>query len=377
MLAATRQGTRVYRLPGKEELMPAVEMYLGLFDREEGPETAPAASGRLCRDLLQPALAELPPGVERLVIVADGVLHRLPFGALRCAADGEPLATRYQLSLAPSATLWRRWRTRAPRRTAAPALVMADPAWAGDRPGGEAEERASAFAVGAGLGALPHARREGRAVVRHLGREGSLLLAGEAATEHFLKHQELRRFRVLHFAAHALIDDEHPHRSAVVLARGGETEDGLLQPREIVGLELDDQVVVLSVCDSASGRVLRGEGVLSLARAFFRAGARTVVGSLWRLKDDEAERLFASFYEHLGQGLSVGGALRAAQRYRIRAGAPASAWAGVVVLGDGEVVVAPGGRRASIPGGWHTALVIGLAAIFLASSLAVWHCKRC
>ncbi len=375
LLVSTRRGTAVYRLPGREDLEPAVAVFLGLFDRGQGPEAAPAAAVRLYGDLVQQAIEDLPPEVDRLVMVPDGILHRLPFGALRAVADEPPLAVRYRLSRAPSATLWQRWRSRPPAGAAEALLVLADPVWAGDE-AAQAGARGSAFAGGARLGALPHARREGRAALRHLGRDGRLAV-GAAASERFLKLQEPRRFRVLHLAAHAVIDDRHPQRSAVVLARGGGGEDGLLQPREIVELDFEDQVIVLSACDSAVGQVLRGEGVMSLARAFFQAGARTVVASLWRLQDEDAKLFFDRFYRHLGSGSSVAAALQGAQRDRIRDGAPAAAWAGLVALGDGELVVVPAGVSRPLLAGWRSVLLFALAMALLAAvALAAWSRGR-
>jgi hypothetical protein len=70
-----------------------------------------------------------------------------------------------------------------------------------------------------------------------------------------------------------------------------------------------------------------------------------VVASLWPLRDDDGAALFDRFYSHLGQGESVAAALHAAQRERAQEGAPAYAWAGLVVLGDGELVPLPGGRK--------------------------------
>jgi CHAT domain-containing protein len=164
---------------------------------------------------------------------------------------------------------------------------------------------------------------------------------GPEATERFVKAAPLGRFGLLHLAAHALVDDEQPERSAIVLAPGGREEDGLLQFREIAALPLADRVVVLAACQSASGAVVPGEGVMGLARAFFQAGARTVVGSLWPQRDDEAERLMRELYGHLAEGRSMAAALAAAQRDRLQAGAPAAAWAGLVVLGDGDVAPFP------------------------------------
>jgi CHAT domain-containing protein len=197
--------------------------------------------------------------------------------------------------------------------------------------------------------------------VDHLDGE-SVLRVGGKASEGFLKSTDLRRFAILHFATHAVLDEQNPERSGVLLTPAPASEDGLLQIREIVPLHLDGRIVVLSSCRSASGTVLRGEGVLGIARAFFQAGAHTVVASLWPLRDDDGAALFDRFYAHLGAGLSVSRALRAAQRDRIAAGAPAYAWAGLEVLGDGDLVPLPGGH----PEPDHrlrTAVVIGLVLL--------------
>ncbi len=164
-----------------------------------------------------------------------------------------------------------------------------------------------------------------------------------------------------------MTDEAHPERSGVLLAPGAASQDGLLQIREIVDLDLRGRVVVLSACSSNTGAVLRGEGVMSLARAFFQAGAHTVVASLWRLRDDEAAAFFARYYKHLGHGRSVAAAAQAAQRDLIAKGAPAAAWAGIVVLGDGDLVPLPGGRKGwNVPAwGWALAALALAALAFL------------
>ena len=249
----------------------------------------------------------------------------------------------------PSATLWLSWKGRRPAVAPIPALALADPPLPGADSGVQlaaARERAAVavFASGVRLGPLPYARAESRSVVRDLG-GGSVQRLGEDASEAFVKTTPLQQFGVLHFATHAVTDETNPDRSGVLLAPGAANQDGLLQIREIVDLGLDGRVVVLSACSSNTGALLRGEGVMSLARAFFQAGAHTVVASLWRLRDDEAADLFDRFYRHLGKGLSVAAALRSAQRDMIAGGAPAAAWAGLVVLGDGDLVPLPGGRK--------------------------------
>jgi len=100
---------------------------------------------------------------------------------------------------------------------------------------------------------------------------------------------------------------------------------------------LDGQIVVLSACYTAGGAVLSGEGVLSLARSFFEAGAHAVIGSRWPLRDADAADLFDTFYQHLGRGASLAEALKATQDGARAAGRPASAWAALVLLGNGDL----------------------------------------
>jgi CHAT domain-containing protein len=372
LVVSTRNGSRAWRLSrDRVALRPAVELFNGLFARRDGSEAGPAAG--LYRELLAQALGNLPSGIRHLVIIPDDVLHQLPFAALRESPEAQPLIARYEIAVVPSATLWLHWRKQGRETAPAPLLALADPippgAGKGAAPVAVARERAAVFGDAIRLGSLPFARREGKSAVRQLGGE-SLLRVGDAASEGFLKTADLRRFGILHFATHAVLDNQNPERSGVLLTPAPSSEDGLLQIREIVPLDLNGRIVVLSSCRSASGTVLRGEGVMGLARAFFQAGAHTVVASLWPLRDDDGAALFERFYHHLAQGQSVAAALRAAQLDRIADGAPGYAWAGLMVLGEGDLVPMPGGRPASpfAPWIWVTA---GVVLLLLAGGVAV------
>ncbi len=365
LLLVTRDATEVVPIPDRVELAPMVPLFLGLVERRDGSDAAPAA--KLYDQLLSSALERLPDRVRRLIIVPDDVLHHLPFAALRDPA-GVPLASRYELSLTPSTTLWLRWRTARPVAGARPGLALADPVLP-NQDEHTAAERAWPVASGIRLGALPHARKEARAVKRYLGPESQLLI-GEDAAESFLKTTDLTRFGLLHLAAHAVVDEQNPERSAVGLSAGAASEDGLLQVREIGELQLGGSVVALSACRTASGAVLSGEGVLGLARAFFQAGARTVVGSLWPLRDDDAARIFSDFYRGIGEGESVAGALRRAQVEALEDGIPTSAWAGLVVLGDGSLTPRPGGAPPR-PRTGAVLIGLGLAALAIMAALLI------
>lgn len=369
-IAVTRDGVAFHRLPGRVEVRRAVKLIEGLLERRDRSEAGLAAI--LYERLLAPALAGLPPEVERLILVPDDALHRLPFAALRASAHAEPLGARYELVQVPSATLWLDWRRAQVSAPGRPLLVLADPELPMADPAADPVEVkvAKVWDAAGALGRLPHARREGRAAVKALG-DGLLLMGGQAS-EAQLGSLSLRDFGLIHFAAHAVTDEDRPERSAVLLAAGG-AHDGLLQSAEIAGLDLAGRTVVLASCRSASGSVLRGEGVMSLGRAFFQAGAHGVVASLWPLRDDESAALFDRFYRRLAEGATVGEALQGARREAIAAGEPAAAWAGLVVLGDGSLVPVPGGRRAGVPATWWWVAVL---LIVVVGALAGWVAIR-
>jgi CHAT domain-containing protein len=160
-------------------------------------------------------------------------------------------------------------------------------------------------------------------------------LIGDAASESALKGRPLD-YKVLHFATHAVLDPRFPARSAIVLARGSPSEDGWLQPREIYRLKMTAQLVVLSACETAAGESSAAEGIHSLARAFTYAGAKSVVGTLWRVEDRSAKEFVQVMYRAIADGQPVGSAVRIAQ-LRLAGTHPyrnARDWAGWLAAGD-------------------------------------------
>ncbi len=352
LFALTPEGSRIHRVAAAERLETPAGFWLAMLRAGDAKE--PRGAARLYREILGRAIDELPEHVRRLVLVPDAVLHGIPFEALRAAPDARPLGDRFAISVVPSAAVWLRARQRGEDDGAGRALVLADPEVAGGA--GIADTR-QALLEAWQVGSLPAAEEEGRTVLAAFGGSGTLRL-GPRASEAFLKRATLDRYRLVHFAAHAVVDDGRPERSAIVLSAGGPDQDGLLQPREILDLPLRGQVVTLAACRSGTGRVLAGEGPLSLARSFLQAGARTVVASLWPLRDDDARRFFGSFYAHLAEGRPVADALAETRRELIAAGRPAAAWAGVVALGDGRVVLRPAPRPGWVRYGPAIALLL-------------------
>jgi hypothetical protein len=355
----TRSSADVHRLNGLEDLDVHVAGLLGLLRERDGDAAlwAPAAR-RLGEALLGKALAQVPSTTTSLVVVTDDALHRMPFEVLSLRS-GPMLGQRFDISVTPSATLWLRSREARAPSSGNRVLVLADPDVSRGSPDGTLR-----------LAALPGARREAKAISTALGLDGDDIRQGAAASEQFVKRAAMDAFGVLHLAAHARADTTFPDRSAVFLSPGGHDEDGWLQPTEIAELDLHGRLVVLSACDAAEGSLLSGEGPLSLARAFFAAGARGVVATRWPLRDDDAEFMMARFYEALADGHGVSAALQEARRHAIDAGLPAAAWAGIAVLGDGlhRPVAARESRRPSL-------LIVAVAAA-LTGAGALWIRSR-
>lgn len=369
LVAATRDAVQVRRLPGRTELSDSAAVMLGL---QRAGRRVPQAESALHRRLLGPVLDELSPGIRRLIVVPDYPLHQLPLASLRAAADAPALGTEFEVAFVPSATVWLRWRQNPGRPAGSGALVFANPSIVGQE-ARAASWRSWAAAAGVELGMLPYAEAEGHAVIDRLG-PSTMLLTAAAASEAALKAADLSRFGIIHFATHTVVDEAHPDRSAILLAPGDSGEDGLLQPREIAGLPLKDKLIVLSSCQSATGTHVRGEGVQGLARAFFAAGAESVIGSLWPMRDDEAKAFFDAFYRAMAAGQTVFAAHHSAQRELERAGFPVSAWAGFLLLGDGDRALeakpaSAGGSRVPVAG------VLAIAAGLTVAAWWLWRAR--
>ncbi|HEX6853297.1 MAG TPA: CHAT domain-containing protein [Candidatus Polarisedimenticolaceae bacterium] len=349
-----RERVRVVPVGESVELEPRIELYLGLVDASD--PGASRAGRRLHAELFEAPLRTVAPTVRRLVVVPDRGMHRLPVAALPTGEGDARLASRYEISIAPSASAW--LAARGGASVPPSALAVADP---------ETKDSAQVAVFRSAYGRIPRAVDEATWLVRLLGGESRVVTA-EAASERFIKTTDLAPYGVVHFAAHAVVDDARPDRAAIVLARGDPSEDGLLTAAEIAALDLRGRVVVLSACSSAGGELLSGEGVFGLTRAFFRAGARAVVASLWPVRDDDAAAFVSDLAAELARGRRLSDGFARVRRDRIEAGVADVAWAGFELYGDGAVVVAPGGSgtvwsriaplRAVHPGG----LVVGIVA---------------
>jgi CHAT domain-containing protein/predicted negative regulator of RcsB-dependent stress response len=229
----------------------------------------------------------------RLIIVPHGVLHYIPFAALRNAATGRYLIEDYTLTYVPSASALRFLREKETPVTGT-ALVLGNP----ETP--------------LGLASLPGAEQEAIEVAQQLGTKAHLGAdAGEALLDHLAG-----KIDVVHLAAHGLYDPANPLFSRIALAADA-THDGSLTVHEILSsLDLTGvNLVVLSACRSAAGARSGGDEVVGLTRALLYAGTPGVISTLWNIDDAISTELMGEFYRRFTRGESATEALRQAQLF--------------------------------------------------------------
>jgi CHAT domain-containing protein len=275
---------------------------------------------------------------KRVIVVPDGKLNFLPFESLMDSA-GSFVLQSHVVSYASSSTLLRSLRTkRAHRKPRRPLLAMGGVPYEANTEAPTENLRGLERLFGNQLRDLPNTGQEVSAISELFPGKTTILLNTQA-TETAFKQQPLDDFRILHLAVHAVADDQFPDRAALILAHNKDSkDDGLLQAREITRLHLNADLVTLSACETAFGKLEGREGVSSLKEAFLRAGARSVVASLWNVEDQSTTRLMVAFYKHVAKGEDKAEALRNAKLdfMRDNPGTAPFYWAGFIITGEGS-----------------------------------------
>lgn len=316
-------------------------------DREAVPLTQavqlearyPQIAAKLSEMVLRPATAQL--GNKRLLIVSEGVLQSIPFGALplptlgnRTAQPWTPLMAEHEVINLPSASTLAVLRHELAGRKAAPKTLaaIANPildaaslarfnaslnintlATAADSP----LRNFGVACAGMGVPALPFSKREAEAIAALTAPNDRQLMVGLDASRAKILGADLTQYRIIHFATHGLLNSRHPDLSGLVLSlvdEKGMEQNGILQLHEIYNLKLNADLVVLSACETALGTEIRGEGRIGMTRGFMYAGAARVLASLWKVDDEATRDLMKLFYEKLlREKMRPAAALRAAQ----------------------------------------------------------------
>lgn len=328
-----RDSVKSYVLPKRAEVEASARRVYDLLTAPT-PNVSDEPVEQLSRMLLGPAAAELKN--KRLLIVAEGVLQYVPFSALSEPNEtGTPLMVKHEIVMLPSASVLGSLRRETNQRVPASKsiAVFADPVFdTNDARVGEKALNAVATPVRptdrevkrsaeeSGLANFPRlrfTREEANQIMKFAPRTNSVESLDFSANRAAATNGELQDYRIVHFATHGIINSRHAELSGIVLSlvdREGKPQNGFLRLYDIYNLKLKSDLVVLSACQTALGRDIKGEGLIGLTRAFMYAGSTRVIASLWQTDDRATAVLMGRFYEDLlGRGMSPASALRSAQ----------------------------------------------------------------
>jgi len=331
--AVTTDSIKSYELPNRAVIEPlARRVYELLTARTETTDAEyQKAAASLSQMILGPAAAELKN--KRLLIVSDGVLQFIPFAGLPDPTKTQSLIMDHEIVTAPSTAVVAllRQETRNRKPAAKTLAVFADPVFSNNDPrvltaraahatksDATADAMRSASELGLGdLRRLRFSRQEADEVTRLANNDLKLEAVDFQANRALATSAELSQYRIVHFATHGLINNTHPELSGVVLSlvdEQGRPQNGFLRLYDLYNLKLSADLVVLSACQTALGKDIRGEGLVGLTRGFMYAGAPRVIASLWQIDDRASAEFMKRFYQGLlGQNLRPAAALRAAQ----------------------------------------------------------------
>jgi len=264
------------------------------------------AARKLYDLLIAPVQSPLP---KRLIIVPDGVLGYVPFEALLTEAPGNPyqfqnhsyFGKNHIISYSYSATLLREMREKQHLHTPKGSVLAMAPFFHGDAKKtaqsiNPADPLFKSVSRGNALGTLHFSGEEVLRIARAY--KGKALLGADATKTTFI--EQATDYRYLHLSTHGVADDRVGDYAYLTFAHpDNQTQFEKLYVRDIYNLSLNADLVVLSACQTGIGKLQRGEGFISLSRAFAYAGAKSIVTTLWSVNDEKTKDFMLGFYRHL------------------------------------------------------------------------------
>ena len=352
--AVTSNSFQIFELPSRKIIEDhARECYRLMTARQGGVDNVQAADDldreerkKLGEILLGTVATQL--GQKNLLVVAEGALQYVPFDALLVpGTDGDKtraslLETNEVVVLPSVSTLIAIRSTRHSNSSSKLVAVIADPVFSvnDDRVQRGSTEPAVAQAANdqslddnlpkapgilmrdGALQRLVHASEEADAISSTAPWGSTMIAKGFDASLETATSSDVGQYQIVHFATHGFLNSEHPEFSGIVLTmvdRNGVRTNGLMPLHDIYNLELSSELTVLSACQTALGKEIKGEGLVGLAHGFMAAGSKSVVASLWKVDDRATAVLMADFYESMLQkGLPPAAALRAAKLKMMR-----------------------------------------------------------
>ena len=346
--AVTPDSIKSFELPRRATIEAAAERFIKAITENQNRnlQLQVEAGAALSNMILRPVTNEL--GRKRIVVVGDGVLLQVPFSALPIPRAGspagstlrvtgknyQPLILEHEVALLPSASVLAAVRQDMASRGPAEKTIaiLADPVFHTSDPrvrtnaaagvngstNAKRNEERSAWESGLeNLQRLPFSRREAEAIVELVPNDQRFKAVDFAANRTAVSNDTLSKYRIVHFATHAMLNNSHPELSGIVLSlvdESGKPQNGFVRLYEIYNLRLSADLVVLSACRTALGKEIKGEGLIGLTRGFMYAGSPRVVVSLWEVNDEATAELMKRFYTAMFvKGMRPAAALRTAQ----------------------------------------------------------------
>ncbi|WP_452226799.1 CHAT domain-containing protein [Lacinutrix cladophorae] len=266
-----------------------IGIYQMLNNPKSNLKTLNSKTYTLYEKLVAPSLANINP--KNIIIVADGLLNYIPFSSLNTdTTKNKYLVEDHAISYANSATLLKQ-------------LIEKEVV------NNEVLAFAPSFSnASSTLLPLPNNTAEATDILNYF--KGKTLTSNQATLENF--NTESSKYGILHFATHAILDDETPEYSYLAFQPNA-TNNNLLYVSDLYNLNLNTNLVTLSACESGIGNLKRGEGFMSLARGFYFSGASSISSTLWKINDASALKIMDSFYKNLSKKEPKNSALQKAQ----------------------------------------------------------------
>lgn len=323
----TKNDIKSYTLPPKNILLPIVTEHLNNIS---DPENKDFKTGHNLYKILFPQ--DLNPKIKNIIFIPDDILHYLPFETLLMKeSDNDWLINKYTISYAPSITSLHEIKIREKNthsKQTKDLLAIGDPILTQSFVEDQTE-----------IGELKYSGLEINNINKIFKYKKTTILSQDEATKNNLLKQNLADFKIIHFATHSRIDNLNPAHSYIILSpTEGSPDDIFLQTREIFNLKLNSDLVTLSACETGLGKLIKGEGIEGLNRAFFFAGTSSVLMSLWQVNDQATSQLMERFYSHLKSSKSITGSIRKTKLELIQDKTLSHPyyWAGFIVIGNAD-----------------------------------------
>ncbi len=341
----TKNSMKIFPIPKKSEIQNLISVYLKTIADKDTEDFSPGYE--LFKILVLPGLDQ---NIKEITFIPADILNFLPFETLITQKHSiHWLIEDYKIDYVPSISSYReiiqRKKTAKSKRPY-DILAFGDPDYGPVESETNGDDIFQNFYSSSAFNfyRLKYSGIEIDKIKSLFKRNKEEIFVRDAATESQLKNLDLDDFKIIHFAAHSLIDDEIPARSSIVLSLKNDTmEDGFVQMREIYNLKLNADLVTLSACQTGLGQYIRGEGIEGLNRAFFFAGSSSVLMSLWAVNDQATYQLMERFYTHLRSSSQIVNSLREAKLEMINSETVSHPyyWAGFIVSGEANYVVFP------------------------------------